>query len=1393
MKLRYTIFFVFIAFFVELYAQNPIYFEHINSSKGLSQNDVNCIYQDEKGYMWFGTHDGLNKYDGYDFTVYQPGMGNENSISSNLIFAIDGDKQGNLWVGTTGGGLNYFDRVTEKFTVFKNIEEDDTSLDSNHIISVLLDKNNRLWVGTKIGLNVANLNVGVTNLKFKRLTLEKILPESDVNNDITSLFEDADENIWVSSYLGVYKISKDSYEIEKKNNQFNLPNFNFQSIAQDAYGRFVVTSGNGVFIQQKTGESFEMVKILSGIYNELEFDNNNQIWVGSNKGLVLLDNSDKNRLPKWIDHLKNESANTKSISKNIISSIFKDQTGIMWVGTNGGGINKYDPQRKNFRHIKKTTDPNSLSYDKIRSIFEDSNGTLWIGTEGGGLNYIIKENDDGTYKNFQKFESISKTFTISEVLLNNKKTLLFGGESAPVLYQLDISDPKKIDEKNIKPIADVKSSVFSILKDHKKNFWIGTYDNGVYRYVFDVNSNSYKKNIYYHNKNNPNSIANDIIRNIYEDSHGNIWFATGNGLSKLDASQTDKEEPVFQSCRNILGDSSSINHNYILSIYESNKGTLWIGTFGGGLSKVIDDKKGENIKFKNYSEKDGLPNNVIKGILEDGQGNLWLSSNKGLTKFNPENESFKNYDVNDGLQSEEFQELACWKRKDGEMLFGGVNGFNAFYPDEIKDNTFPSETVVTNFSIFNKPVKIGEKIARRVILDKSIDEISKIRIDYKDNSFSFEFAGLHYAAPLKNKYAYKLEGFDKDWIYTNSTKRFATYTNLQPGSYTLMAKASNNDGIWDDTPSKIELTIIPPWWRTIVAYISYGLLAIAMLLAFRRFTIIRTTEKHQLQLDHLEKEKREELQQLKLEFFTNISHEFRTPLTLIKGPLKYLQKNIDSLDKETIKEQYGLMEKNTESLMRLINQLLDFRKLNQGKMKLVVRNGNIISFIKEVGETFQFLAHKNDINFTINSEENVISSWFDHDAIEKIMNNLLSNAFKFTPNNGSVIATISKEVGANNGMDSVVVSVKDSGPGIPKAKEHHIFERFYVEKNYEKQNKTGSGIGLSFTKSLVELHQGSIEVFSSPEQGTTFTFKLPTEKNAYLKKPDITCKEENDSDYLIRTSEAELFAVDMNDDILDQDLTKTKSKLPALLVVDDNPDIRSFIKQVLSKDYSVYEANNGKVGLEIANKIVPNIILTDLLMPVMDGEEFCLKLKTTKETSHIPVIMLTAKASQESEINSLKIGADGYVRKPFDIEILELKIKNIIKQRDELRRRFSRDITLQPKEVTVTSVDEKFLQHAIEIVEKNMMNTEFNVEMLVKEMGHSRSNLYLKFKELTGLSSSEFIRNIKLKRAVQLFESSDLLVKEIMYQTGFNTASYFAKCFKKQFGVIPSEYVKQKE
>ncbi|MGB5667250.1 MAG: two-component regulator propeller domain-containing protein, partial [Maribacter sp.] len=777
------------------WGQDLIYFDHITTNDGLSQSDINSIYQDKQGFMWFGTHDGLNRYDGYGFTVFKPNANNSASITSNLIYAITGDEGGNLWIGTTGSGLNYFDRTTETFLQYKNEKDNNSSLSNDHVTKVFKDSKNRLWVGTNKGLNMLDLNRSKDTISFQRFNPEQepFITGWD-GNAIYDIFEDSKNQLWVGGFGGLYKLSRDesgAVYFRLVNKSMGLPNVHVRCLGEDKLGRLVIGTNEGLFTQKNINKTIGAYKIHDGTFNDIQIDLNNNIWAGNDNGLLYFENFGKDNLPKLVNKFNYDSRFEYSLSKNIVKSLFMDHTGIIWVGTNGGGVNKFDPERKQFLTIRKTLDPNSLSYDKIRSMYEDSNGSLWIGTEGGGLNMLKKEDDNGDYNNFQVFNKISKPFALLEVSQKDTKSLFIGAESSPGLFQLNITNPQKINSDDIIEHKEIDHSVFALLEDSKWNIWIGTYGGGVFRWMPKSGLGNYDKVVFEHDPVNTNSISSDIIRNIFEDKEGNIWFATGDGLCKLSKEESTKKQPKFRIYKNEQGNPNTISHNYILSLYESSNGIFWVGTFGGGLNRFIPSNDENKEKFVSYSEADGLPNNVIKGILEDEDGNLWLSTNQGLSRFNPKEKTFKNFDVNDGLQSNEFQELACLKRKNGEMLFGGINGFNTFFPKNIKENTYEPETVITDFLISNKTVEIGKEMNGRPILKKTINETKEIKLKYKENSFSFEFAALHFAAPGKNKFAYMLEGFDEDWIQTSSNKRFATYTNLAPGAYTLKVKASN--------------------------------------------------------------------------------------------------------------------------------------------------------------------------------------------------------------------------------------------------------------------------------------------------------------------------------------------------------------------------------------------------------------------------------------------------------------------------------------------------------------------------------------------------------------------------------------------------------------------------
>jgi len=813
---------------------------------------------------------------------------------------------------------------------------------------------------------------------------------------------------------------------------------------------------------------------------------------------------------------------------------------------------------------------------------------------------------------------------------------------------------------------------------------------------------------------------------------------------------------------------------------------------------------------------------VIWGILEDNSGNLWLSGNNGLSRFNPKTEECRNYNRYDGLQGNQFTMRAYHQGEDGEMFFGGVNGFNAFYPEDIKDNPFMPAVAITDFKIANKSVSTGKQEDGRTILNKSITATNEIELSYKDN-VEFQFAALHYAASENNKYAYMLEGFDNGWNYTDAQHRFAIYKNMNPGKYVFKVKASNNDGLWNEEGVSLQIIVIPPFWQTAWFKSVCGLLALAGLIgiyeikvraikahkvALEAQVVKRTSEleeatealkksneeriEHALQLQRMEAEHVHQIDLMKLRFFTNISHEFRTPLTLILGPLEKMLSG-----GETSRKHLAMMYRNAQNLQRLMNQILDFRKLESGKLKLEASFGDIIEFIAKIVDSFQPLADRKNIDYKFRSSVEILEGWFDTDKLDKILCNLLANALKFTPDGGKVSifvksVTCSKTGEHHNSALSsekwVHIKVCDTGIGVDANKIRLLFDRFYQVDDQSTRQFEGTGIGLALAKDLVELHYGSIEVTSEKGEGSTFIVKIPIGKE-YLKSDEVI---EHVLPLGSESAGAKIPILDIAagspaEEAAYQNMEEQQSA-PVILIVEDNADMRSYICDELSSQYRVCQAADGIEGMDKAFESVPDLIIADVMMPQMNGEQMCQRLKSDERTNHIPLIMLTARSSEEHTIQGLESGADDYIAKPFNMQILKTRVSNLLDSRRKLREKYSRQIWLEPNDIAMESVDEKFLRRAMEIVEEHMSDSQFGVEMFSKNLFMSRMNLYRKLKALTGQTPNQFIRTLRLKKAAKLLVECGMSVTEAMYEVGFNSFSYFRKVFREQFGLPPAEY-----
>jgi signal transduction histidine kinase/ligand-binding sensor domain-containing protein/DNA-binding response OmpR family regulator len=1367
--------------------------------------------------MWFATEDGLNKYDGYNFTMYHHDPEDSLSISDNWVYTLHESHYAGkhvLWIGTLYGGLNKLDLETEQFTHFRHDPEDPKSLSHDRISSVYEDSSGELWIGTWAGVNKLDRKIE----KFIRYQHDPDNPNSLSDNEYCTLHEShiaGSSILWVGTWGGLNKFDRKTQKFTRylydRQNPNSLSNNNINGLFTDTSGmlwiatqegglnKFNIEAGLFTRFQHDPDDPKSLGNNTVISIVESNFSNNNVLWITSFNGLEQLDLA-----TNQFTHYQHNPSNPKSLSDNNLHSMYKDRTGIIWIGTWGGGINKFSPERQKFAHYThKPGDSNDLSNNYVNSITESEcyePNVFWIGTKNGGLNKYSRDTGKFTH------------------------------------YRHDPENPNSLSD----------DLVIVTLESHfqgRDELWIGTYS-GLDK--FDLNTKKFTR--YQHNPDDTYSISNNIIRSIYEDKTGTLWIGTRNGgLNKFDRTSGE-----FNSHRYFIGEVLSIieddtgtlwagtdqglflynsdtddfsnynhdpnnpyslSHNSVLSIYEDKSSGLWVGT-SDGLNLYDRETK----KFARYKVKDGLPNNVINGILEDDHGNLWLSTNHGLSAFDPKEKKFRNYDMYDGLQSDQFTIGASCLSKKGEMFFGGVNGFNIFHPDSIKDNPHIPDLYLTDFQIFNKKVDVKTGDIRThdgtYYLPKHISNISEITLSYKESVFSFEFAALDFFSPQKNRYRYKMEDVDPEWVYTDASRRSATYTQLDPGNYIFRVNGSNNDGLWNKEGTSIKIIITPPWWWTTWAYSAYVLLFALTLYALRTYDQKRQRLKHDLELEHVHAEKLEEVDHLKSRFFANISHEFRTPLTLILGPLKQM---ISGDFKGNLIDQYKIALRNGERLLKLINQLLDLSKLESGKLKIQAQEIDIISLTNELVQAFESVAVRKNITLIFRTEIKSQEIYLDKDKYEKIINNLLSNAFKFTLEGGEIGVTIKilnfKHQNTNKfqipnsklpitnsqspvpNSDFVEITISNTGPGISANHLNKIFDRFYqVDDSYTKDGE-GTGIGLALTKELVELHHGEIKVESEIDKKTIFTISLPLGKEHLSEDEIVDAIIDSTLENGVRGLSKSLDEITISEssELYEKSGRSPASSLPSsiILIVEDNADLRKYISGNLDNQYRIFEAENGEEGLERATNEIPDLIISDVMMPKMDGFEFCARIKTDERTSHIPVILITARAAQEDKLEGLETGADDYITKPFDNKELNVRVKNLIEQRRKLRERFARESNFFINNIAHTSTDEKFIKRVMDIISRHISDSKFNIDNLSEKAGLSRMHLHRKILGLFGQSPGDFLRTIRLKRGAELLKEKSGNISEIAYEVGFENPANFSTSFRQQFGISPSEYSKK--
>lgn len=1380
--LKYGLLFFTLLFPLLTSFRGEIRFSKIDMKSGLSHNSALCLIQDHNGLIWIGTRDGLNKFDGIDYTIYKHKFIDSLSISNNQVNCIYETSNNELWIGTANG-LNKFDSDRQCFTGFLAIE-DSTGISDNYIWSILEDSDKNIWIGTTSGINIYSSKYN----SFRRLFVNSEI--SDNSNTIITIFRDSGENMWVGTRNGLYRKSGDGfvrYYLEKET-ELNSKRFEIRSICECQNGEmWIGTEGFGLYVFNRIDSTGTKVSHLSTKNSRLSSNNIRNIigidektlWLGTMEGLSIFDKS-----TSTLENIIYSDENPEGISNNSVRDIIKDNQGGIWIATYAGGINYYHPKKVLFTLSSDFVDPGSTNKIKIVSAFlEESGGNLWIGTEGGGLHYYDQKND--SYLHYMQSNGNSITGNNIKSLAKDSRGNLWIGTFSG-LSCLNIKTQRFTNYYNKKGHTNTLNNdqVHAIYVENDRKIWIGTNGGGLQ--ILDPVTDNFLT---------IPGIIRENINDIFVDKFNQLWIGTQDGIRCIDKA-TLKEIDISS----FLGEYKN-SIIYVNFITEDSSGNIWIGTQGYGLYL----KQGSSLYWFNTSN--GLNDNTINAILEGEKGQLWITTNKGLSMATLlDDDSGRKYlklityTTSNGLQGSQFYPRSAIKSRTGELLFGGVNGYNQFFPWRVSDTIFFPPVILSDLSIkfkISKPGDINSPI------QKSLNETSHLFLDYDQRDFTISFLSLNYISPENTFYRYMVQGLDKGWIDLG-TQRIINFTYFPSGTYDLRLKATTNPEKWGDTFKSLQVTILPPWWKTGWALAIYSIFLGLLLFAFFWYSQRWAKLKNDLEMEHFKLEKEKELHQEKLKFFTDVSHELRTPLTLILTPLEKISMQPGISNR--IRNQFLNIQRNGFRMMQLIKQILDLRKLETGHETVRVAEGNIARFLKEISLGFREIAKSKETSFEFVCEYDNLPLWYEREKMEVILYNLLSNAFKNTPKGGKVklqLEVVDREacrfISKNDRISNMYarIIVVDNGKGIKAENLDTIFNRFYTVKTETNNLKAGTGIGLELTKRLVELHHGVITVESrvpvfDTEGETKFTVWFPLGKD-HFRYNEIATDFRNSEDPSLYTWELQEREFDYDEFDSETAISNSdnREEKPQLLIVEDNSEVRSFIKTLFVPDYSVEEADNGETGLEVALRTIPDLIISDIMMPLMDGIEFCRRVKTDLRTSHIPVILLTARTAITFRYEGLETGADEYITKPFSAKYLLLKVRNLIKQRDILRSHFRIESLCDPGPVTLISFDEKLLKKSVDYITENISDPSVNVNKLSKHVGLSRVHFYRKIKALTNMTAVEFIRSVKLKRAAHLLSQHKLTIKEVRTLSGFEGADHFRDAFKIQYGVLPSDYTSE--
>ncbi|WP_373516766.1 two-component regulator propeller domain-containing protein [Pricia sp.] len=1344
---------------ISLWGQKNTYqFKHLSTGDGLSQSSVIAIEQDRLGQMWLGTRDGLNKYDGSAFTVYRNDPKDSASISNSDILAIEEDSEGSIWIGTYNG-LNRYDPVKD---VFKSYFHSNTinSLTNNTVWCITEMQDGTIWAGTSDGLSIYDKTADKFTPIYPSEENETGLPSPYV----LSILETNAGTVWVGTSDGLCKMEKTG------NSSFSFKTFipddtESQCIVQDILEcgpdmLCIGTKNQGMLTLDTATEEF----IPTGKGNDKDVSDTDvrelikatdgTLWMGTSNGLTLIRPNGKSQ------KLINNPDNPKSLAHNYIKSMFTDRKGSIWIGSYYGGVDIWDDSNTNFINYTQSSTMNGLSHNVIGAIVMDSAKNLYFGTEGKGITVFCDTTDNVDQINNEKYPELLSD-NIKSLLVQQNKLWIGSFNEGAVVYDLVT---KNFDQKLISSdLAEYleKTGVYTIKRANAETVWLGTFGKGLVRY----NSSSQRMAIFSTDETKEKSLTNTRVRSILVDSNTNVWAGTQRGLNLL---KNKNGTYVESEIEHFFYDAEKKSGDDILALFQDSQGTVWVGIRAKGLYKYT----GTGFEPAPIASEKTITS--IYAILEDAQKKLWISSNQGIIKYDPTSGISTIYDQQDGLVGNEFNSGAALKVNGTKMYFGGPSGVSHFDSENLLMNRYAPQVILTDFKVKNISVSASEN---KGILQKSIPYTKTITLAYDKANFSIDFAFPNFINPASNRYSYRMAGLEDQWTITSQPH--ASYTIQNAGDYVFEVKGANNDGVWNSEPTTLHIRVEPAPWRSAWAFALYALLIAAALTGLAWIITSKSRLQHQLDLEHLESEQNQEIHTAKLQFFTNISHEFRTPLTLIAGPLQQLLQ--DYKGSSFMYKKLLVMESNANHLLQLINRLMDFRKFENHQFKLEAAEGNIVKFLREIFLSFTEFAKDGGYTYTFNTSNEEILVYYDRSKLEQVFYNLISNAFKYTPKNGSVSIHIKEK------DNRIIIDVEDSGSGIPEQFREKVFERFFeinTYKNTKENSQQGTGIGLSIAKNIVDLHHGGIHVKPKKILGSIFRVSLPLGRK-HLGAEEILKDFKFSDDIVLYTSQLKRSLWEIQ--LPTTDYSKDTEK-ETILVVEDNQPLRGFIKDLLRDKYNILEAADGREALKKALHLLPDLIVSDVIMPKMVGTELCAEIKANLKTSHIPFILLTSRTSLVYKYEGLENGADDYISKPFDLKEFQLRIKNLIDSTQRLKRKFSDTGPFAPNEMTVSSLDGDLLKKALKIVEENIGNDQFDISTFGDELGISRTLLFTKIKAWTNFTPNEFIQEIRMKRALQLLEESHLNISQVAYQVGFNSPKYFSKCFQKRFDKTPSQY-----